>query len=57
MVLGPRGRIGYYAWPSRRRKKEERGKERKEEEMPLLGEGRGDEGIFGILFFGKTAIK
>ena len=30
---------------------------RKEEGMPLLGEGRGDKGFFGILFFGKTAIK
>ena len=29
----------------------------REKGMPLLGEGRGDEGFFGILFFGKTAIK
>ena len=35
-------------------KGEEREK-RKKEEMPLLGEGRGDEGFFGILSFGKTA--
>ena len=56
-MLGPCGCIGYYAWPSRRRKKRgEREKKERGRDAPM-GEGRGDEGLFGFLFFGKTAIK
>ena len=51
-VLGPRGRNGYYAWPSHREKKRGEGKR----DAPLEGRERG-RGFFWHFIFWQNSNK
>ena len=51
--LGPRGRNGYYAWPSHREKKRGEEKKGKRKGCPSLGKGEGTRFFLAFHFLAK----